>query len=213
MRTELSAIVALSLALGPAACKGRSSSGSGKSVPGPDSAAERAPDAYKARFSTSKGDFVIEAHRDWAPNGADRFYNLVKIGFFDQARFFRVVPGFVVQWGIHADGESVMARWRGATIPDDPVKQSNGPGTVTFATSGPNARATQVFVNYGNNARLDGMGFAPFGKVVAGLEVVEALDSTYGQRPEQPRIQREGNTYLGREFPALDWIKKAEIVP
>jgi len=181
-------------------------------VPGPERATAQAPDVYKARFSTSKGDFVLEVHRDWAPHGADRFYNLVEIGFFDDARFFRVMKGFVAQWGIHADGEPVMSRWRNANIPDDPVKQSNVKGTVAFAMAGPNTRSTQVFVSYGDNVKLDAMGFAPFGTVVEGMDVAESLYAGYGQTPEQTRIQREGNSYLGREFPQLDYVKKATIV-
>jgi peptidyl-prolyl cis-trans isomerase A (cyclophilin A) len=213
MQRLASAACAISLALVAAACKHDSTGSSRSSFPGPEAANERAPDQYKARFETSKGTFVVEVHRDWAPNGADRFFNLVKIGFFDGARFFRVVPGFVVQWGIHADGDDVMSRWRGATFPDDPVEHSNEAGTLTFATSGPNSRSTQVFVNYGDNARLDAMGFAPFGKVSEGMSVVLGLSSAYGQRPDQAKIQREGNAYLEREFPGLDWIKKGEIAP
>jgi cyclophilin family peptidyl-prolyl cis-trans isomerase len=210
MWARILSLLALGLAL--TACK-RDAGSASKSFPDPEKANEKAPAEFKARFSTSKGDFVVDVHRDWAPNGADRFYNLVKIGFFDEARFFRVVPGFVVQWGIHKDGDDVMSRWRDANIPDDPPKQSNKSGTITFATSGPNSRSTQVFVNYGNNVRLDSMGFAPFGEIVEGMQVLEALSSQYGQRPEQTRIQREGNAYLASEFPALDYVKKAEIVP
>lgn len=181
-------------------------------IPAPEAATERAPDRYKAKFATTKGDFVVEVQRDFAPQGADRFYNLVKIGFFDGTRFFRVVPGFVVQWGIHGDGQKVMQRWRDANIPDDPVKESNKLGTITFATSGPNSRSTQVFINYADNTKLDAMGFAPFGKVVQGMEVVQALHAGYGQTPDQGRIQTEGNAYLEQQFPQLDQVKKAEIV-
>jgi peptidyl-prolyl cis-trans isomerase A (cyclophilin A) len=207
MRTGAMILAAL---LATTACKNEGSDKHG--VPGPDQAAERAPELFKARFSTSKGDFVIEVHRDWAPNGADRFYNLVKIGFFDEARFFRVVPGFVAQWGIHARGDAVMSSWRNANIPDDPVKQSNTKGTVTFAMAGPNSRSTQVFVNYADNSSLDARGFAPFGRVVEGEGVLAQLHSGYGQKPEQTRIQIDGNAYLAQEFPQLDWVKKAEVV-
>ncbi len=151
--------------------------------------------------------------RDWSPNGAARFYNLVKLGFYDGSRFFRVVPGFVAQWGIHADGEPVMGRWRNAKFPDDPVKESNARGRLSFAMAGPASRTTQVFVNLGDNARLDAMGFAPFAEVVEGLDVVLALSSAHGQKPDQAKIQREGNAYLDREFPGLDSITRAEIVP
>jgi len=157
-------------------------------------------------------------HRDWAPLGADRFYNLVKNGFFNNARFFRVISGFMVQFGINADPH-VSAVWRDANISDDPVKQSNTRGMITFATRGPNTRTTQMFINYADNNRLDGMGFAPFGQVVSGMNVVDALYSGYGEGaprgagPEQGRLQSEGNAYLIKEFPKLDYIKSATIVP
>jgi peptidyl-prolyl cis-trans isomerase A (cyclophilin A) len=184
----------------------------------PSGLTEQAPATYKAQFDTSKGAFVVEVHRDWAPNGADRFYNLVKNGFFDDARFFRVISGFMVQFGVNGDPK-VSAPWRQARIKDDPVTQTNAPGMVTFATAGPNTRTTQVFINFGNNAMLDHQGFAPFGKVVSGMNVVEALYAGYGEGapggrgPEQGRIQQEGNAYLTKDFPQLDYIKKATIQP
>ncbi len=159
---------------------------------------------------------MIEVRRDWAPNGADRFYNLVKNGFYDDGRFFRVVSGFMVQFGINGD-PNLSAPWRTATIKDDPVKQSNRRGYVTFATSGPDARTTQVFINFADNGRLDRHGFAPFGQVVAGMDVVDQVFSAYGEGapegrgPDQGRIQREGNGYLMRDFPKLDYVKKATI--
>jgi len=177
---------------------------------------EQAPAVYKVQFDTSKGSFVIEVHRDWAPNGADRFYNLVKNGFYDNVRFFRVVSGFMVQFGINGDPK-LSAVWREAHIKDDPVKQSNGRGYITFATAGPNTRTTQVFINFADNSRLDGQGFAPFGKVVSGMNVVDALYSDYGEGapngrgPAQERIQREGNAYLTHDFAKMDYIKKATI--
>jgi len=177
---------------------------------------EPAPATYKAKFDTSKGVFVIEVHRDWAPNGADRFYNLVKNGFYDNARFFRVISGFMVQFGINADPK-ISTVWREARIKDDPVKQSNKRGLITFATAGPNTRTTQVFINFGDNAGLDRQGFAPFGQVVSGMNVVDALFSGYGegapsgQGPEQGRVQQEGNAYLIKEFGKLDYVKKATI--
>jgi peptidyl-prolyl cis-trans isomerase A (cyclophilin A) len=182
----------------------------------PATAKEQAPATYKARFTTSKGDFVVEVTRDWAPQGADRFYNLVKHGFFSEARFFRAIEGFMVQFGINGD-PAVSAKWREATIPDDPVKQSNKRGFVTFATSGKNSRTTQLFINFGNNATLDSMGFSPFGKVVTGMDVVDAVYKGYGEGapsgsgPNQGRIQGEGNAYLNRDFPKLDWVKEAKI--
>jgi peptidyl-prolyl cis-trans isomerase A (cyclophilin A) len=177
---------------------------------------EQAPATYRARFDTSKGVFVIEVHRDWAPIGADRFYNLVKNGFFDNARFFRVIKGFMVQFGINADPR-LSAVWREAHIKDDPVRQSNKRGFITFATAGPNTRTTQVFINYGDNSRLDGQGFAPFGKVLSGMAVVDGLYGGYGEGapggegPAQGRVQQEGNAYLTKDFPKLDYIKKATI--
>ena len=141
---------------------------------------EQAPATYKVQFDTSKGPFVVEVHRDWAPNGADRFYNLVKNGFYDNVRFFRVVSGFMVQFGINGDPK-LSAVWREARIKDDPVKQSNTRGTITFATAGPDTRTTQVFINFADNAALDRQGFAPFGKVVSGMNVVDQLYSGYGE--------------------------------
>jgi peptidyl-prolyl cis-trans isomerase A (cyclophilin A) len=177
---------------------------------------EKAPATYKARFDTSKGAFVLEVRRDWAPNGADRFYNLVKNGFYDDNRFFRVISGFMVQFGINGDPR-ISAPWRSAQINDDPVKQSNKRGFISFATSGPNSRTTQVFINFGDNSRLDGMGFSPFGQVTTGMNIVDALYSGYGEGapsgrgPDQGRIQREGNTYLTKSFPNLDFVRKATI--
>jgi peptidyl-prolyl cis-trans isomerase A (cyclophilin A) len=178
---------------------------------------EQAPPTYNARFDTSKGVFEVEVHRDWAPNGADRFYNLVKNGFFDNARFFRVVSGFMVQFGINGDPQ-VSAVWREARIKDDPVTKSNARGAITFATAGPNTRTTQIFINYADNSRLDGQGFAPFGIVTgSGMDVVDKLYNGYGEGapsgrgPAQDRIQREGNAYLTSQFANLDYIKKATI--
>jgi len=186
----------------------------------PSAAKDKAPNVYKVKFSTTKGDFTVEVHRDWAPEGADRFYNLVKIGYFNDVAFFRVVKGFMVQFGIHGNPD-VNTAWRAARIQDDPTgKQSNTRGMVTFATAGPNTRTTQIFINYDNNARLDGMGFAPIGKVVGdGMKVVDAIEGMYGEGapqgrgPAQGRIQKEGNAYLKAEFPKLDYIKSATIVP
>jgi peptidyl-prolyl cis-trans isomerase A (cyclophilin A) len=182
-----------------------------------DAFKEQAPATYRAKFTTSKGSFVVEVQRDWAPQGADRFFNLVKNGYFNDVRFFRVIKGFMVQWGIHGQGE-VNAVWRNASIPDDPVKQSNKRGFITFATAGPNTRTTQVFINYADNTQLDGMGFAPFGKVASGMEVVDGLFGGYGEGapqgrgPNQGRMQTEGNAYLARDFPDLDFVVEASIV-
>lgn len=187
----------------------------------PSLADETAPDTFRAEFETTKGDFVIEVHRDWAPRGADRFYNLVKIGFYDGIRFFRVLKSprpFMAQFGISGDPE-VSARWQDANIEDDPVKQSNQRGYVTYAkTRAPDSRSTQVFINYSDNSFLDDQGFAPFGKVVEGMDVVDALYGGYGEGaprgsgPDQGRIQAEGTEYLEESFPKLDYIKNARIV-
>ena len=177
---------------------------------------EAAPATYKAKFETSKGVFVIQVNRDWAPIGADRFYNLVKNGFFDNARFFRVIRSFMVQFGIHGD-PAIQRGWKAAAIKDDPVRASNKRGNITFATAGPNTRTTQVFINFKDNESLDGQGFAPFGQVVSGMEIVDSLYSGYGEGapsgrgPDQSRIQAEGNAYLTRDFAQLDFIKKATI--
>ena len=178
--------------------------------------AEKAPDTYKVKFDTSKGAFVIEVRRGWAPNGADRFYNLVRNGFYDNVRFFRVIPGFMVQFGIHGDPK-IAGTWREANIKDDPVTQSNKRGYITYATRGPDTRTTQVFINFGDNAALDKQGFAPFGQVVSGMNVVEAINSEYGEGaprgrgPDQMRMQTEGNAYLAKDFARLDFVKKATI--
>lgn len=185
----------------------------------PQTLKEKASDVYRARFSTSKGDFIIEVHRDWAPLGADRFYNLVKNGFYNETRFFRVVRGFMAQIGISGKPE-LNAIWREQQIPDDPVKKSNLRGYVSFATAGPGTRTTQFFINYADqNSRLDTMGFAPFGQVISGMEVADALYAEYGEGapqgrgPAQDRLQNEGNAYLLREFPQLDYVKEATILP
>lgn len=183
----------------------------------PSKATEKAPDKYKVKFETTKGDFVVEVNRAWAPLGADRFYNLVKIGYFQDIAFFRAIDGFMVQFGISGHPE-VNAAWREARIQDDPVKESNTKGMITFATSGKDSRTTQVFINFSDNANLDGMGFAPFGKVVEGMEIVDSLYKGYGEGaprgrgPNQGRIQQEGNAYLKAEYPKLDYVKNATIV-
>lgn len=177
----------------------------------------QAADTFKARFITTKGEFVIEVQRGWSPNGADRFHELVKTGFFTDVAFFRVIKGFMVQFGIHGSPE-IAAKWRSANIPDDPpAGVSNTRGMVSFATAGPNTRTSQIFINYGDNSRLDSMGFTPFGKVVEGMEVVDNIFGGYGEGapggagPEQGRIQAEGNVYLRKDFPKLDYVKQARL--
>jgi len=182
----------------------------------PASLKDRAPDTFKVEFDTSAGKFVVEAHRAWAPNGADRFYGLVKNGYYDQARFFRVIGDFMAQFGIHAD-PALSAVWRNAKIPDDPVKESNKAGYITFATGGPGTRTTQLFINLKDNTGLDTQGFAPFGRVVSGMQTVEKIHSGYGEGaprgrgPDQGRIQSEGNAYLTKDFPRLDYIRATTI--
>jgi cyclophilin family peptidyl-prolyl cis-trans isomerase len=181
------------------------------SLKNPASLTEQAPATYKASFDTSVGKFVITVHRAWAPNGADRFYNLVKNGFYDETRFFRVVPDFMVQFGISGD-PAIASPWQNASIKDDPsTGHSNTKGLVSFATRGPNTRTTQIFINYANNAGLDKQGFTPFGEVTTGMDVVEKITSQYAQKPDQGQIQSQGNTYLKAQFPKLDYVKKATI--
>jgi peptidyl-prolyl cis-trans isomerase A (cyclophilin A) len=206
-------VVAVVLALAGVSAGARQ----GASLKNPASLKEPAPDTYRAAFDTSAGTFVVEVRRAWAPHGADRFYNLVKNGFFDNARFFRVIPNFMVQFGIHAD-PAVSAVWQTARLPVDPVRESNRRGFITYAMAGPpDTRTTQVFINFRDNGGLDAQGFAPFGQVISGMDVVDKLYSAYGEGapsgkgPEQPRIQKEGNAYLTKAFPNLDYVKKATI--
>jgi len=174
-------------------------------------AKQEAPAVYRVKFETSKGPFVVEVHRDWAPNGADRFNDLVQQKFYDDNRFFRIVKGFIVQFGLNGD-TLVSAQWLTRTIPDDPVKQSNTPGMLSFAMAGPGTRTTQIFINLGNNAQsLDPQGFAPFGRVIDGMSVVAQLNAEYGEAPDQGKIQSQGNDYLKQTFPNLDYIKTARI--
>lgn len=182
----------------------------------PAGATERAPDLYVVELDTTEGPIRIEVHRDWAPHGADRFWNLVRIGYYTDIAFFRVIDGFMAQAGIHGRPD-VNAAWRGANIPDDPVVQHNTPGMVSYAMAGPGTRTTQFFINLVDNSRLDAMGFAPFGRVLD-MTAVRRLYSGYGEGapggrgPSQARIQREGNAYLRAEFPELDYIRSARIV-
>jgi peptidyl-prolyl cis-trans isomerase A (cyclophilin A) len=192
-------------------------SAAGPSLLNPSSFNEKAPATFKAKFMTTKGDFVVEVTRAWAPLGADRFYNLVKYHFYDGAAFFRVLPGFVAQFGLSAKPE-ISRAWASATIKDDPVTQSNLTSYLTFATAGPNTRTTQLFINLADNQTLDRMGFAAFGKVVEGMEVVQQFYSGYGEGaprgngPDQGRVTNEGKAYLDKSFPLLDNIKTAVIV-
>jgi peptidyl-prolyl cis-trans isomerase A (cyclophilin A) len=194
-----------------AGCSPQPSGQPAKTVP------KHAPETFRAAFDTSKGVFVVEVTRAWAPRGADRFYELVLKQFYDGARFYRVVPRFVVQFGLKGD-PATDRYWSTMYIPDDPVSQNNKRGTLSFAMAGAATRTTQVFINLQDNFRLDNMGFAPFGQVVSGMDVVDQLFKGYGDAPpggvgpEQSRIREEGNEYLDRYFPRLDYIKTARVL-
>ena len=182
----------------------------------PGLADRQAPETFRGRFETTKGEFVIEVVREWSPQGADRFYNLLRAQYYDRTAFFRVIKGFMAQFGIHSNPQ-VGQKWGTATIPDDPFVKSNRRGYVTFATAGPNTRTTQLFINYGNNSRLDKQGFTPFGRVVEGMSVVDSLYSGYGdgppggRGPNQQMMRYQGNAYLKKQFPKLDYVKKAHL--
>ena len=215
-RFALIAILAaglFSIALAPASAQERGK----EALMNPAEANETAPDTFQVLFDTTKGEFTIEVTRAWAPNGADRFYNLVRRGYYDEVRFFRVLSGFMAQFGISGDPE-LSTIWREARIPDDTVAESNRRGHVSFATSGANTRTTQMFINYGNNSGLDSQGFSPFGRVTDGMDVVDDLYSGYGEGapsgrgPSQQLLQSQGNPYLIENFPDLDYINQATIV-
>ena len=210
MKLRVLALATSVLALGGVALSGQADLAKLKD---PAALTEKAPDTFKANFETSKGLVVIEAHRDWSPIGADRFYNLVKNGFYDGCRFFRVLEGFMAQVGMNGD-PNVQRIWGGANIKDDPVKESNKRGFVSFAKTGaPDSRSTQFFINFANNNGLDKQGFSPFGEVTTGMKVVDDLYNGYGRNnvPNQGQISAEGNAYLNREYPRLDFIKSATI--
>jgi len=195
----------------PSAAHG-TTAGPRASLLNPASLKLKAPEVFKAKFATTAGDFLVEVHRAWAPLGADRFYNLVRYGYFTNAAFFRVIPGFVAQFGLSAN-PAINKVWDTAKIADDPVAQSNKRGTIVFATAGPNTRTRQFFINYADNARLDGMGFAPFGTVVEGMASVDKIYANYGESPRQDLITEQGDAYLKAHFPDLDKITAATIVP
>lgn len=196
-RLALAACSALAVA---AACSTRKSSDD-----------PRAPDSYRVAFTTSRGSFTVQVTRALAPHGADRFHALVSSGYFTNCRFFRVVPGFVAQFGMNGDPSRTEA-WASKPIPDDSARETNARGTIVFAMAGPNTRASQLFINLKDNTQLDAMGFAPIGRVVDGMAVVDSLYSGYGDDPEQRSISQEGNAYLTRVFPKLDYIVSARIV-
>ncbi|HVA57058.1 MAG: peptidylprolyl isomerase [Gemmatimonadaceae bacterium] len=196
-----------------AACVALAGCGTKKSPPPSSSATapSTAPDSFRVAFTTSRGPFTVEVTRALAPRGADRFYHLVSIGYFTNVRFFRVVPGFIVQFGLSGD-PALNVQWASNTIPDDSVKETNARGTLVFAKAGPNTRSNQFFINLADNSRLDAMGFAPFGRVVDGMAVVDSIYAGYGEQPDQTRITAEGNAYLSAAFPKLDYITSATIV-
>lgn len=184
-----------------------------KSNEKPSAEVAATPDVYKVKFDTTKGAIVIECHKDWAPLAAARFYELVQQKYYDQNKFFRIAKGFVVQWGLAAD-PAVSNKWEERNLKDEPAKEPNRVGTISFAKGGPDTRTTQVFINLNDNsAQLDAMGFAVFGKVVEGMDVVNALNGKYGEAPDQTQIRMRGNAYLDASFPGLDEIKTATIVP
>jgi peptidyl-prolyl cis-trans isomerase A (cyclophilin A) len=205
-RRNLSALIVVAALTALSSCHG-------KSEPNP------APAEYKVRLQTSKGEVLILVHRDWSPLGADRFYELTKAGFYDGNRFFRVLRGFIVQWGLNGDPK-LNSEWNDRNIKDDPPRVSNKIGTVVFAMAGPNSRTTQVFINLGDNSSsLDPQGFTPFGEVIQGMENVMSLNADYGDGPPngngptQEAIATQGNSYLEEHYPKLDYIKTARIVP
>ena len=184
----------------------------------PSRATERAPDRFRVRFETTRGPFVVEVTRAWAPRGADRFFNLVGVGYYDDVAFFRVIEGFMVQFGINGE-PAVNAAWQGARIPDDPVTQSNRRGMVTYAMAGPDTRTTQLFINFRDNAGLDAQGFAPFGRVIerACPSWTRCIPATARARlaagaRTRGRAQGEGNAYLRGSYPRLDFVKTARVV-
>jgi len=175
-------------------------------------AAATPADAFQVEFQCSNGTFIVEVYPEWAPIGAEQFRQIIEAGIYNEARFFRVIPGFVVQWGIPGDPE-LAAEWDQKTMQDEAVKTSNVRGTITYAKSqAPNSRSSQVFINFRDNTQLDGMGFSPFGKVVKGMDVVEAINAQYREEPDQGEIQSKGNAYLKEYFPKLDYIKEAKIL-
>jgi cyclophilin family peptidyl-prolyl cis-trans isomerase len=188
-----------------------------KPAPAPEKTGESAKPAgppaagsYRVLMATSKGDITIEVHRDWAPIGAQRFYELVQAGFYDNARFFRYVPNFVIQFGLAAD-PAVTKKWS-TTINDDPVTHINRTGSLSFATAGPNTRTSQIFINLRTNQTLDDQGFAPFAQIVDGQDVVGKIYGGYGEQPDQDAIRLKGNTYLLKSYPKMDYIKTAKVM-
>ena len=207
----LAAAVLVAVLVGAADEKKPAAKGA-KEVAAPKPTPPKGPESYRVKFVTSCGDFVVEVTRKWAPRGADRFHEAVTGGFYDECRFFRVVPNFIVQFGINGD-PAVQRRWRRASLKDDRATgHSNLKSTVTFATAGPNTRTTQLFINFKDNSYLDGQGFTPFGEVSKGMDVVDSIHSGYGEKPNQQQIGIKGNRYLNKIFPDLDYIISARVI-
>lgn len=204
----LCGMLAVATLLSAAACKKRDP----LRDPDPAALAKAAPDSFDVQFETSKGNFTVRAHRDWAPNGVDRFHYLVSNGYYDEARFFRAINGFMVQFGLNASPD-ITEVWQDMRIAPDPVKMGNTRGRVTYAMGRtPDTRTTQLFINFGDNSRLDASGFAAFAEVISGMEVVDMINTEYGEAPNQGAISSRGNAYLSAEFPNLDYIKSARII-
>ncbi|MBL0169954.1 MAG: peptidylprolyl isomerase [Gemmatimonadaceae bacterium] len=216
--SRLALVVALPVAV--TACKTKeqapgvpATTAAASAVRPPSATPAASPDSFRVLFETSRGNFTVDVTRSLAPIGVDRFYEMVEGGYFTDVRFFRVVSGFVAQFGMHGDPK-VNGEWMNSSLTDDPVKTSNVRGTIVYATTPrPNSRSSQFFINFGDNSMLDAQGFAPFGHVVEGMDVVDALNSEYGESPDQGRIESEGNAYLMQAFPKLDYIKSAKVVP
>jgi len=214
-RSASSVVLAIIVVASIEACR-RSSEGA-LLAPNTAALAQHAPDSFRVEFTTSKGKFVVKAFRAWAPNGVDRFYYLARNHFYDGERFFRAMPNFVVQFGLHGDPR-VNDVWEDMRIPDDSVKQSNQKGFVTYAMGGPNTRTTQIFINLNDNKRLDPLGFAPIGRVIEGMDVVEILYTGYGdgpprgKGPEQEKIRKQGDAYLKPGFPLLDYVTRTKLI-
>jgi peptidyl-prolyl cis-trans isomerase A (cyclophilin A) len=212
MKTLLTFLLACGVAFAQTPAPKKDAPAPAPSLLNPASMRAKAPEMFKVKMTTTKGDVIIQVNRGWAPLGVDRFYNLIRGGFFKDAAFFRIVPGFVAQFGIPVRPD-VGAVWEKARIPDDRVLQSNKRGTLTFATAGPNTRTTQIFINFSDNAPLDSQGFAPFGQVTEGMDIVDKFFSGYGEAPRQDLISSQGKAYLDKSFPNLDRILSTTIVP
>lgn len=217
--TRLHVVVSLAIAAALGACATQTTHRAALLQPTPAELSARAPDQFRVRLETSAGPIMLTVHRDWAPIGTDRFYYLVRNGFFDGARFFRVHAGYIAQFGLNGD-PAIIAAWKHRTIPDDPVRVSNRRGTLAYAMTGPDTRTTQIYFNLVDNPQLDAQGFAPFAEVTSGMDTVLRLYSGYGETSgggiragKQGQIEAGGNAYLRREFPKLDYIRRATVVP